>query len=185
MPYKKGGGGKPELYDEENGEYTEEEKRRKNYKDFDKAFFRFFLDCKNLEISFPNPKWNDQEYCDLFVKYFKQEKINSVIEMPKMKYLLSFHQNNDKSKFLKDKLGYDELKLYNDIANKTDFSTMTYSDLTEYGIKVIACTKLKSQFNDKEYLVTSVWQITKDRIVRFITLYPGGELLWSFIYTRK
>jgi len=186
MPYKTGGGGKPELYDKKTGEYTDEEKKTKNASDLETIMHRYFLDEKSFSVSFPNYKWNDKEYCDLYIKFFNEQKnIKRTIEMPKMKYLLSFREKDDKSMFLKEKLGYDENQLYNDINNNTDFKTMLFSDLNEYGLKVVACTKLKSQLDGKEYLVSSVWQITKDHNIRFITLYPGGEKIWNFISTKK
>ena len=69
--------------------------------------------------------------------------------------------------------------------NNTDFDIMEYSDHNEFGVKVATCTHLKSRESSKEYLVTTIWLITPNKRLRFITLVPGGESIWNFIYTIK
>ena len=185
MPYKTGGGGKPELYNEENGEYTEEEKQKRNFSDFEKMLFHYYLECDNVDVPFPNYKWNNKNYCDLYIKHLKEEGINHYVEEAKLSYLLSYQEKHDKSTFLKDKLGYDEHTLYEDIMNNTDFNTAMYSELNKYGLKIIACTSLKSKNDGKIYLVTTVWEIKPNKRARFITLIPGGDKIWNFIYSTK
>ena len=184
MPYKPGGGNKPELYDPDTGEYTEEDKRIINKRNLESLVMHYLFGMKEEKAAFPDYRFNDREYCELYVDYLKEISFNKEIDSRKAKYLLTYSAKGDKSLFLKNKLGYNEEKLLNDIYSNTDFRTMMFSELTEYGLKVIACTKLKSQIEGKIYYATSVWQFTSPKNARFITLIPG-EKIWDLIYLKK
>ena len=97
MPYKPGGGNKPQLYDSTNGEYVDRDydiyKRIKN-----KEFLRKYLfNSQNEEMMFPQEDINDREYTELYVEYLEKRKFEHLVPDSKIEYLLNYTRKNDKS----------------------------------------------------------------------------------------
>ena len=174
MPKKIGGGYHQENYDERTGRYC---KSNRSILD------EYLLDFDSID--FKNIIWREKKNGEKLVQVLKAKHFNKMVDPRKVDYLMAFRQKNDKSSFLKTKLGYSKEQLLIDILKNTDFTRMMYSDATKYGVKIIACTTLKSQYNGKEYYATSVWQFSNSKNARFITLYPGGEKIWDLIYMKK
>lgn len=176
MNYKIGGGKHLQMYDETNGQYTDEEKAslikedRKNLA----LVYCFSLDSDDLIFHWPSKKIHDRDYYEIFT-HFARDKIAEIQYNPtKSTYLLNHIIDRDKSSFL-IKLGYaasdpDELQL--DVIKGTDISSLEYSS-NNTCYKCIAKTVLKGK------LVTSVWALEVGFKLRFITLIPGGDKVWK------
>lgn len=177
MPYKLGGGNHLQYYDEENGKYSDETKTKLMEKDKENLALLKLFDIKfcKYKLHFPNYNIHDVDYCIDFVEYFKNDIKNKIIIENKLKYLLTYNENNDKSKFLIS-MGYniENLKeLYNDIILNTDFKTIKYKDIDKYGLRVKAKTILKGK------TVTTGWMFERNFNLRFLTLIPGGDKEWN------
>lgn len=98
-----------------------------------------------------------------------------IIGTKKGEWLLTYQEGHGKSKFL-SKFGYDindPLRLLIYVEGGTDFKTLKFSRITEYGINCKTMTILNG------YIVTSVWEVGSNLTIRFVTLIPGGEREWK------
>lgn len=179
MNLKIGGGGRLQVYDPKDGQYTKENAKSLNKIDKENlvVLYIFGLDDGSSIIHFPDSNIHDREYCELFVKYIRASirNVDVTIEKPKMTYLITKKVDSDKSEFLKF-LGYssDNLdELCDDIRWNTDFKTLKFKCINQHTFNVEAKTKIKG------YVVTTGWQINKDGTIRFLTLVPGGDKKWK------
>lgn len=176
MPYKKGGGDRLQYYDEADGQYDEEAKKRMNEADM-KALSKvhyFGYPCDELIFHWPVYGLHDSAYCALFVEYARKSIHGAEMDIQKCDYLLTPNEGSDKSKFLKA-LGYDLSdpgKLRSDILCNTYLKTLTFSSSLKKCFRCIAQTSLDGK------LVTTVWELRKDFTLRFLTLIPGGDKRW-------
>ena len=177
MPYKKGGGNHLQYYDETDGEYDEETKKKINDADKKALTMVHYFDYPFNELTFhwPIQKLHDQEYLEMFVKQASKSVKTAMVAIEKCGYLLKFDAKKDKSKFLLE-LGYaanDASKLRNDILCGTDLRTLSFSRYTSDCLSCIAKTTLNNK------IVTTVWELKRDFTIRLITLIPGGDKQWK------
>ena len=177
MPYKIGGGEHLQYYDENDGKYDDQAKKRLNDEDKKALTLVHYFGLSYSYLVFHWPLYNvhDNEYCDIFVKYVRKYIKEYEMDINKAFYLLTYQTGHDKSEFLK-KLGYDvndPEKLKNDICCYTDASTLTFSRLTKDCFRCIAKTILMGK------IVTSIWELKRNFKIRFITLIPGGDKKWK------
>lgn len=178
MPLKTGGGNHLQKYNQNDGQYISSNKAELCEKDKENLVLLhyFGVDSPNMTYHFPILGVHDEEYYSLFLRHIKYSNMlrASNIDINKCRWLLTYHENNDKSLFLA-KIGYDFgdiEKLKSDIINFTDFNSLRLPVLTMYGLKCIAKTILNG------YIVSTVWQIEDDLSIRLITLLPGGDKKW-------
>lgn len=175
MGYKIGGGDHLQYYDENDGQYADEDKVKILEKDKENLvlYHLFDMHYEHIVFHFPVCGIHDKEYCEMFVAGFRNriKKIN--FDIRKAEYLLTPRDKDDKSKFLNG-IGYDktnQMKLKTDILRNIDFNKLEYSRLTVFGIKCSMIIRL----NGGE--VKTIWQINKDLSMHFVTLIPisGGK----------
>lgn len=177
MPYKNGGGNHLQYYDEFDGQYDDQTKAKINEEDKKALTMVHYFGLPYNELVFHWPLYNihDNEYCDIFVKYARKCIKEYEMEINKAIYLLTFQKENDKSAFL-NSLGYsinNPEKLKGDIYCYTDIFSLTFSRYTKNCLRCIAKTNLNGK------IVTSVWELKHNFIIRFITLIPGGDKKWK------
>jgi len=159
MKYKTGGGNRLQEYNQENGEYC-------NENDFD-----LYRD-KNGNYDFPDYLLHDESYAEFYLKncfspsniFINSQKANN--------YLLKHLEKNDKSKLILN-LGYslDNYKeLILDIMNNTSFSDIKLSCFSEYTYTFICNTNLIDYNNNKRFNCYSVWQVDDKNSAHFVTL---------------
>jgi len=173
FPTKKGGGGYQELYDPENGQYTDEEKNKFLDDEISNIVMRYIFGLNDTyDPRFPIFGFHSEEYCELYVKHriykdYKDLDYNKIDN-----YLLKPLDKNDKSYFFKLH-GYDKSKrdeLYKQIIDRTDMSKMEFDHLNEYGILVEAPTKLYSYTDKKDINIWTVWIYKMDEWFHFVTV---------------
>lgn len=177
MPYKKGGGNLPQLYDIETGQYDDETKTKINENDKKSLVLvhYFGIHYNELDFHFPAYGLHDDEYCDIFVKYCRRIIRNFDVDINKCVYFLRPTVKNDKSKFLVS-LGYsisNPENLLSDIYCNTYVDTLTFSSFNKGYLRCIAKTILKGK------IVTSVWELKTNFHIRLITIIPGGDKKWK------
>ena len=70
MPYKTGGGGLPELYDPDNGQYTDEEKAKLLDGEISNIVMRYIFGLSGTyDPRYPIYGFHSDEYRELYVKY--------------------------------------------------------------------------------------------------------------------
>lgn len=179
MPYKNGGGNKPELYNPKNGEYCSGS--------FDvnkEKLLNYYYKIPNRDLIEHINDFNEFEKNE-FINYIKTKQTAKILSQNKIDYLFTPLVSGDKSSFL-NMLGYNKEELFTDILNNTDFSFMMFDDINKYGLIVKAPTKLISKKDGKNYYVTSIWMFDNDnKTFRFITLHPGGKEIWNLVYSIK
>ena len=177
MPYKKGGGNHLQYYDEADGQYDEETRRRMNEADMRALSKVHYFGYPYDELIFHWPVYglHDSAYCELFVEYARKGIHGAEMDIRKCDYLLKYDEKDDKSAFL-SALGYgltEPSRLRSDILCHTDLRTLTYSRYTKGCLRCVAKTDLHGKF------VTTVWELKKDFTLRLITLIPGGDKKWK------
>jgi len=176
MPLKPGGGNHMQLYDSQNGEYTEEEKdRMKSYDSF--ALWSYELNGNNnkFKFHFPIQGVHENEYCYDFIRLIKNSIHEPIFIEEKMKYLLTFRTKDDKSKFILS-LSYSVNKpyeLFKDICKNTIRDSIEFSRFSYGKIIVTAKTYLKGK------LVKTIWRLEQNLDIYFVTLIPGGDKKWK------
>lgn len=181
MQFKKGGGNHLQLFDQENGQYADEDKVKLNEKDLESLVMVHYFGFDNDEFifHFPISGVHTDEYCDIFVSYLKRNSLfgEAFIEESKLKdYLFKFKEKDDKSKFMINVLGFSNneggwLRARNAILRGTDFSTAKYDPPMRNGLIINAETEILDK-NGKKYNVLTSWQIKDDLSLRFVTLIP-------------
>ena len=176
MPYKKGGGDRLQYYDEADGQYDEDTKKRMNEADMKALSTVHYFGHPYDELIFHWPVYglHESAYCALFVEYARKSIHGAEMDIRKCDYLLTFRKGSDKSKFL-EALGYSLSapgKLRTDILCNTNWRTLTFSSYLKQCLRCIAQTNLNGK------LVTTVWELRKDFTLRFLTLIPGGDKKW-------
>lgn len=178
---KIGGGGHLQYYDLENGQYCEEDIIKFQDDDMKNLilYYYFGLEYNNILFHFPNIKIHNNEYCEVFVKYIRRNKLykNPYINENKIKnYLFKKRDVDDKSKFIINILGYkNDINGWNelnfDIINNTDFTNMKFHGNFIKTLKIRAITKLKDK-NNNIYFCTTIWELEENLNLKFITLLP-------------
>lgn len=173
MPYKTGGGGMPELYDPDNGQYTDEQKSKLLDTELSNIVLRYIFGLSGtFEPRYPIYGFHSDEYCELYVrfricknqKYINYDKIDNYLLKPLLK--------NDKSLFFKLH-GYDisrRNELYKQLILNTDMTKMKFDHLNEFGILVNVPTQLYSYKEKKNILIYTVWIYKKDEWFHFVTV---------------
>lgn len=176
FPTKKGGGGKQELYDPENGQYTDEEKAKLLDDEISNMVMRYIFGLDDtFDPRFPIFGFHNDEYCELYVKH-RICKLYRCLSYNKIEYLLTPISKNDKSNFFK-LLGYglndtDKNILYKEIIDGTDFTKRKFNKLNEFGLFIKAPTKLYNKNRTKFVYITTIWKYGKDEKLTFITAIP-------------
>jgi len=176
MPLKLGGGNHMQLYDSQNGEYTDQEKERMRSNDnFALWSYKWNGENNKFKFHFPVEGVHEKEYCKDFVRCIREDIREPIYNQSKMNYLLTFRQNDDKSLFLKS-LGYSMhtfYMLFRDICVGTKRDTIEFAKFSHGEMILEAKTVLKGR------LVKTIWRLEKDLRVSFVTLIPGGDKLWK------
>lgn len=176
FPTKKGGGNKQELYDPENGQYTDEEKAKLLDDEISNMVMRYIFGLDNtFDPQFPIFGFHTDEYCELYVKH-RICKLYRCLSYTKIEYLLTPISKNDKSNFFK-LLGYelndnDKNILYKEIIDGTDFTKRKFNKLNEFGLFIKAPTKLYNKNHTRFVYITTIWKYSKDEKLTFITAIP-------------
>jgi hypothetical protein len=173
-PTKPGGGNLPQLYDPENGQYTDEEKTKLLEDEIANIVMRYIFGLTNTyEPRYPIYGFHNKEYCELYIRHAIYRADCDVPVEKVRDYLLKHRDRDDKSSFFKT-LGYDVTKwdeLHNIITANTDFSKMEYDLFNEYGLRIDAPVTMKSLIDGKEFIFYGVWRYDrKDRLMHFITV---------------
>lgn len=170
--YKKGGGGKEQLYSEENGEYI---RNPQCELDEENIVMSKVFGLKDYgPIAYPDPNVHDMDYCELFMAYCLDFRYPLLDDKKITGYLLLFHEVDDKLKFL-NALGYsmDNWRKFGEkLLKGTSFKSKIVTRFNQYGINFKTETILFDLINLKNVSVTTVWHIEKDFSVRFVTLIP-------------
>ncbi len=160
-----------QLYDSQNGEYTDQEKQRMRFYDnFAILSFKWNGEKSLYKFHFPIEGVHEKEYCQDFVCCVRNDIREPEYNEPKMNYLLTLHRSNDKSKFLKG-LGYSKTNpylLFHDICSGTKRDTIEFSRFSHNTMLLKVMTILKDK------TVTSVWKLDEKLRFHFVTLIPGG-----------
>lgn len=173
-PKKHGGGGLPELYDPENGQYVSEEDKAKYLdNEIGNIVMRYIFGINGTyDPRFPIFGFHSDDYCELYVKY-RICKIYQDIDYNKIdNYFLKPLTKNDKSNFFFEH-GYDIDKrdnLYDQLYYGTDFAKMKFDHLNPYGIIVKIPTKIYSYKEKKDILIYTVWIYRKDEKFHLVTV---------------
>lgn len=172
MGHKIGGGDHLQYYDENDGQYADEDKAKILEKDKENLVLYHLFDMHYEHIVFHFPVYgiHDKEYCEMFVSAFRNRIKKMSFDIRKAEYLLTPRDKDDKSKFL-GMAGYsmnDKEKLIEDIKNATHISQLEYLDITKYALKC----KQTIEVNGRQALI--VWKLTKDLEINFVTLIPYG-----------
>lgn len=176
MPLKRGGGNHMQLYDSRNGEYTDQEKQyMRSYDNSAMSSYEWYGQNALRKFHFPVQGVHEKEYCNRFIRAVADDIDKPAYDHNKMNYLLTFHEKNDKSKFLKY-LGYSEYRpyeLFYDICIYTKRDSIRFSRFSYGEMLVEAKTILKG------HLVKTIWKLEKNLKICFVTLIPGGDKLWK------
>ena len=177
MPYKPGGGGLPELYDPENGQYTDEEKNKLFNEELSNMIKRYiFGNTNTYQPRYPILGFHTDEYCELYVKYAIYD-LYRLLPYEKIEYLLTYTDKNDKSLFF-NHFGYESNikgrnELFIQIMNGSDFSKMKFQKFNKYGLFVKVPTEIYNKKDGKNNLnITTIWKYEKDKKFHFITAIP-------------
>lgn len=176
MPLKPGGGNHMQLYDSRNGEYTESEKQNmRRYDNYAIASYKWNSEISEVKFHFPIENVHEEDYCRDFVQCVRNDIKTPIYNSSKMKYLMSYQQNHDKSKFITS-LGYSPNRpqeLFYDICVGTKRDTIEFASFS-YGALLV---EAKTIINGK--LVKTIWRLEKNLDISLITLIPGGDKLWK------
>ena len=176
MPYKTGGGGCPELYDPDNGQYTDEEKAKLLDGEISNIVMRYIFGLSGTyDPRFPIYGFHSDEYCELYVKH-RICKVYRVFPYEKMGYLLTHRDKDDKSHFF-NLLGYrlnddDKKALYDEIMDGADFAKMRFSKFDRFGLFVKVPTKIYDRGKRRHIRITTIWRYDKKEQFHFITAIP-------------
>ncbi len=176
MPYKIGGGGLPELYDPENGQYTNEEKQKLLEIEITNIKERYLSgNKKTFKPRFPILDFHSDEYCEFFVKYGIYE-LNRYLPYKKIEYLLKHSSEDDKSHFFNmygytsDEKGRNEL--FMQIMKHSDFGNMKFQKFNEYGVFVKVPTSMYNKKEGNFIYFTTIRKLEEDMIFHFVTAIP-------------
>jgi len=176
MPYKRGGGNLLQLYDEKNGQYTDEEKQNMITKDeIGLTTYEVLKEDSIFPFHFPLEGIHSKDYNKRFLEVVKSDLENIVADPRKFDYLLSFQEGHDKSKFL-FQIGYsrnDGKRLFDDIVKNTDINSLQYVEYRNKAFKCIAKTTLNGK------LIATVWKLESNLNLRLVTIIPGGDKIWK------
>ena len=148
MPYKIGGGSMPELYNPDNGQYTDEQKSKLLEVELSNIVLRYlFGQAGTFDPRYPIHGFHSDEYCELYVKY-RISIIYRNLSYDKINYLLTYRNKNDKSNFFR-LLGYelnegDINTLFKEIMDGSNFTKMKFNKLNQYGLFVKVPTKIRN-----------------------------------------
>lgn len=176
MPYKIGGGGMPELYDPDNGQYTDEQKSKLLEAELSNIVLRYIFGLdRTFDPRYPIYGFHSDEYCELYVKY-RISIIYRNLSYDKINYLLTYRNKNDKSYFFR-LLGYelsegDIKSLFKEIMDGSNFTKMKFNKLNQYGLFVKVPTKIRNKKTLEYISITTIWKYTKDERIHFITAIP-------------
>ena len=165
-----------QLYEERNGQYTEEESNRMLKNDRVALYVYQILGEKApWPFHFPIQNVHDEEYCRDFLNAIKGSIKALICRKSKIDYLLPFKEKDDKSVFL-NRLGYTRLnseKLFDEIFKGVQIDSLKY---VRFSFGCFMC-KAKTRIQGK--LVTTVWVLEKNLTLRFVTLIPRGDKTWK------
>lgn len=182
MKYKIGGGGHLQPYDKEDGQYTDKDKAEIAKKDMENLMmvYLFGFDYSELRFHFPKMGIHDDDYCDYFVRYVKDNHLygEPFMEETKLsKYLFYQRSVSDKSKYMIEVLGFENgpngwNKARLAIIDGMDLETMKYTapflnDCLEVSVE----SSVYDSDGIKHDIIT-IWQLKDNLILRFITLKP-------------
>ena len=178
MPYKTGGGGKPELYDPENGQYTDEEKNALFEQELGNIVLRnLFHDKENTyEPRYPIDGFHTKIYCLFYVRETVAGSEIYVDDAKVRDYLVVLHEQNDKSKFFK-KMGYTKdnwQELHKEIYAGSDSKKVKFNKLNKHGLRVEIETEIPI-LNEKPLYMRfkTIWLYDeKTKKLKFITAIP-------------
>ena len=178
MPYKNGGGGLPELYDPDNGQYTDEEKAKFLDGEISNMVMRYIFGLsRTYDPRFPIYGFHSDEYCELYVKHIlRNSKISPFLPHEKIGYLLTHKDKDDKSHFF-NLLGYglndeDKETLFEEIMGGADFAKMRFSKFNRFGLFVKVPTKIYDRTKRRYIRITTIWRHDKKEQFHFITAIP-------------
>ena len=179
MPYKTGGGGLPELYDPDNGQYTDEEKAKLLDGEISNIVMRYIFGLSGTyDPRYPIYGFHSDEYRELYVKYKLRDcKICAILPYEKIGYLLTHKDKDDKSHFF-NLLGYelnddDKKALCDEIMEGADFSKMKYSRSNEYGLLVEVPTKIYDRAKRRHIRINAIWLYDEKGQFNFVTAIPN------------
>lgn len=173
MFMKKGGGNKPQLYDPDNGQYSDEEKKVFFEQEMSNIVLRYIFGAKGTyEPRFPINGFHNADYCRLFLEHclpglnrdFPEEKVTE--------YLLKKREINDKSSFFALH-GYtmaNASELYQQLMDRADFSQMEFERLTDFGIKLSVPTEIFSKKEGKRIQIRTIWIYQRNEMMHFVTV---------------
>ena len=173
MNFKTGGGNHLQVYDNKTGQYTDEELHEMRKKDMENLVFVhiFGYDISKYPFHYSKMNIHDRDYCQTFIEYFRKQITSFHIDNRKMLYLLTWHEKDDKSKYL-EKIGYSKERpdeLSKDLKFAFKRERLIFSRLDEYGLNCVEEIELKG------HKVKTYWQINlDDSSAKFVTLIPGG-----------
>lgn len=183
MPYKPGGGNRPELYDPRNGQYTDDidvELFKKQSLELELTnivgrvvFKNYHPEDTLFEPRYPIYRFHNDLYCRMYIIDQVRGK-NIFIDYQKItKYLLVRKESNDKSHFF-ELHGYtnkNPYELYEAIVTGTDTNKAKYHKIDEYGLFVEIPTKIYSK-REKGYItITTIWRFDENtKRLHFVTV---------------
>ena len=170
MPYKNGGGDKPQLYSKNSGEYI----RNPQCEHDEGVLVLSKLFGLNIQekIAFPTYGIHDDDYCILFIKYCVNYDFPEIPDEKITKYLLVPQNSVDKAKFLNG-LGFslnNPEELYSAIIRGTEFKKKK-PRLKAESFCINTETILYNKDKKKYSCITS-WAVKPDFTLRFVTLIP-------------
>jgi len=176
MPLKPGGGGLPQPYDPDNGQYTDKMKSDMLKNDSRSLFTLKYYGYTIVgeEPHFPTYGIHDDNYGKLFVETHKHYfNSPSIADSKTINYLLDEVKSGGKSKLL-NLMGYWKINyttLAHDILHNTNFETIKYNMRSEYCLKVKALTVIGGTW------MTTIWKVDpKDYKLQFVTLIPRKDV---------
>ena len=161
LPMKPGGGSKPETFDPETGEYSEEEKTKLFDKEMTNIVTRYIFGMPEDTYypRFPIFGFHNSDYAKIYVEN-AVSKIKKDISLQKItNYLLKYRPKDDKSYFF-NSIGYsyeNSEQLYEEIYYGSDFSELKFQKFNEFGIFVAVPTIIKNIKTCEELQIITYW----------------------------
>lgn len=185
MKLKIGGGDHLQAYDEDTGQYTDEYKAEILEKDMENLTLvhLFGMDYGHLRFHFPKKGIHDDEYCEMFVEYLRCNNLLREPSIPDAKldrYLFKHQEEDDKSKFMIEILGFENNAEGWELARKRicdslDFKTAKFAPPFKGHLKIKIFGNIIDS-NGKIHSIVTIWAIDENMGLTFVTLYPGKEM---------
>ena len=174
-PFKPGGGNHPQLYDPNNGQYSQEQISKLFEEEMANIVMRYIfgLPQDTYYPRYPILGFHNDDYCKLYVRHAIYDIKKDIPEAKVRDYLLKYRKEDDKSKFFKMH-GYSTdnyVKLLEEIYYGSDFTRRRFERFDEFGLTIAVPTKIYSEKEHKKIMIITYWKYGYDKdYMHFITV---------------